>query len=230
MERESVAHQRIGLFRYLWEVRFAGTKDAKKKRLVALSFDDGPHSNITLQVLRILNTHVTSATFFWIVKEADLLAKNDPKQFQAILTALRTGDHEVGLHAPYDYRPTLRSRLLGQFTGEEMTEATKKLRELTGMPVTLYRPHYFQFGSSFRFANELGLTAVLWNPFHYAPTNWSSESQIRQFSSAKPGNILLFHDGVTSTRPETNVLEVLPQVLVNLKRRDLYPTSVSKVL
>ncbi|MBI2327104.1 hypothetical protein HYU92_02190 [Candidatus Curtissbacteria bacterium] len=65
---------------------------------------------------------------------------------------------------------------------------------------------------------------------HYASADSLPEVQIRKFSGANSGSILIFHDGVTLKRKTTHILEVLPQVLDNLKGLGLTPTKTSAVL
>ena len=210
-------------------MKFRRTTLARDKSLVGISFDDGPSLH-TPRVLEILKSFGSSATFFWIVENAVKLKREEPETFEQIIIMVKETDSEIGLHAPYDYKPNLMSRILGKFTKQEIREAKVKLEELIGLQISLYRPHYLQLGRSTLFAHELGLTTVWGDLIHYAEPDTLREYQIRKFSNAKPGNILIFHDGNTILRKTTNVTEVLPSVLKNLNEKGLHGITVSRVI
>lgn len=214
---------------WLNKIKFSGTSLAKKKSLVGLSFDDGP-SLQTIKVLEILKLFESRATFFWIVEKAVKLKTEVPEIFRQIVTSIKESGSEIGLHAPYDYRPTFLSRLFGKFTEREIITAKNKLEELTDLPVRLYRPHYVQLGRSTLFAHKLGLMTVFGDFTHYAEPDAQEEFQVRKFSSVRPGNILVFHDGNTLLRKTTSVTQVLPTILENLGKRGIRGTSISDVL
>jgi len=180
--------------------------------------------------LEILKSFGSGATFFWIVESAIKLKTEKPEVFKQIVASIKENNFEIGLHAPYDYQPTFLSRIFGKFTGQEIEDAKVKLEELTSSFIKLYRPHYIQLGRSVIFAHKLGLTTVFGNFIHYAEPDTPKEFQVKKFSSAKPRNILVFHDGITILRNTTNIIEVLPTVLENLNKKGIRGTTISNVL
>ena len=215
---------------WVTESKFTGSKMARKRNLVALSFDDGPHYHNTLKVIKALNNNNAQGTFFWIVQHAVDLRKNDPLVFGKIVSQIKENNHEIGLHAPYDFKPTLSSRVFGHFTKEELEEAKDTLENLTDMDVSLYRPHYVQLGSSIKFARELRMTTVIGDIFNSIKPDNPIPAQVERLGRAKAGSILILHDGQSISHRRNNILDVLPESIKLLSRRGLELTTVSKVL
>lgn len=211
-------------------IRFKGSSDAIKNKYVALSFDDGPNSYNILKVLQILRENQSKATFFWIVENAVNLANNNPKVFEEIISTIKEDKHEIGLHALYDYKPTLRSRLYSKFSKREIQNGKTTLERITGFKIKLFRPHYLFQPASILIAHQLGLITVFGDMIHYADQTWPKNFQINRFSGANSGSILIFHDGVTMLRHETKILEVLPVVLKNLRQKSMRLITVSEIL
>lgn len=213
-------------------LRLKGSSGAKRKKLVGFSFDDGPNPDNILDVLRILGKNNIRGTFFWIVKNARELKQKNPGLFDKVLNLLAKGGHEIGLHAPFDYKPSLKAIFYGRFTHKELSQAKTELEGLTGKAVNLYRPHISFQPATIYFAKQLGLTTVIrdFTRGDYAGADEKVETQIVKFSKAKPGSILIFHDGISLNRQTTHILDVLPQVITNIRRNGLTPTKVSAVL
>jgi peptidoglycan/xylan/chitin deacetylase (PgdA/CDA1 family) len=201
-----------------------------KERGVGISFDDGPNPENAQQVLGILREYDCQATFFWIVEFAREFSEGNIDSFERVRMEIDGAGHEIGFHAPEDYFPTLLSRLFFKFTKRQMEVSLAELEDLTKQKIHLYRPHYSLQPISFLFVTQLGLRPVLGSFVHYAEPMADIDSQIEKFSSAKPGEILIFHDGITQERKETYITEVLPEVLSNLKKQNLMPTKVSNII
>lgn len=220
----------IYLREWFMYAKFAGTEKARQDNLVALSFDDGPHHYNTPNVIEILNENNAQGTFFWIAENALSLSKTNPKLFRCIILGIKNKGHEIGLHAPNDFKPTLSSRIFGHFTKGELQKAKETLENLTGINVTLYRPHHVQLGSSIVYAKELGLTTVIGDIFRTVRADDPIQAQVKTLGRAKAGSILLLHDGLSVSQNTNHILKVLPESIRLLKDNGLNPTSVSNVL
>jgi len=220
----------LNLAYWVTQSKFSGSKSAKSKRLVALSFDDGPHYQNTLSVIKTLNHNNAQATFFWIAEFAIKLAKNHPIMLKKIVSEIKRNNHEIGLHALYDFKPTISSRLYGHFSKTQLKKAKSIIESLSGTNINLYRPHNAQLGSSIIYAKELGMKTVIGDLFHYAKPDDSINVQVNRLSLAKAGSILLLHDGQVKSLKINHILKVLPEVIRRLKKNGLNLTSVSNVL
>ncbi len=220
----------LNLAHWITKSKFSGSKTAKSKNLVALSFDDGPHYQNTLSVIKTLNDNSAQATFFWIAEFAINLAKNHPRILKKIISEIKENNHEIGLHALCDFKPTFISRLYGHFSKAQLKKAKKIIESLSGTNISLYRPHNAQLGSSIIYAKELGMTTVIGDLFRYARPDEKVYVQVNRLSRAKAGSILLLHDGQVDSLKTNHILKVLPQVIKRLKNNGLNLTSVSNVL
>ena len=61
------------------------------QKVLALTFDDGPHSVYTPQLLRILAGHEATATFFLVGERA--------RRFPSLVEAIRAAGHEIANHS-----------------------------------------------------------------------------------------------------------------------------------
>ena len=220
----------LNLSHWVTQSKFSGSKAAKSKNLVALSFDDGPHYKNTLSVIKTLSDNKSQATFFWIAEFAVNMAKRHPVLLKKIISEIKKNNHEIGLHALFDYKPTLSSRLFGHFSKNQLKKAKDIIESLADTNINLYRPHNAQIGSSIIYAKELGMTTVIGDLFRYAKPDDSVDLQISKLSSAVPGSILLLHDGQVKSLKTNHILKVLPEVIRKLKKNRLNLTSVSNVL
>lgn len=197
---------------------FKVSKPQAETHRVGISSDDGPNIDNLESVLGILKDHGATATFFWIVDFAKKFQEKDRVVFGRFLHQLRDDGHEIGLHAPRDYKPTLKTRLISAFTKDELRSAIVDLEGITDMDVQYYFPHLFFQPLSVIHAKQLGLRTPLRDPIHYADAAAPVEKQVEKFSSAQSGNIIVFHDGISLYRQVTHVTEVMPQVLRNLRK------------
>jgi peptidoglycan/xylan/chitin deacetylase (PgdA/CDA1 family) len=219
-----------GLHVWTWvkQARFLGRRESGA---VAITIDDGPCEEHSLAVVKLLEGFGARASFFWFSDRARELHARSPQYFRELCDEIREGGHEVGLHAPDDYRPTLATRLLGKLSYHEMAEAKQVLEELVGSRVRVYRPHYAQFGPEVVHATKLGLATVIGNLWWYwadplAPVT----QQVERLSRAPAGSILMFHESSTMLRAGSRILEVLPHVLECFKSRGLRADCASAVL
>ncbi|HEX5598470.1 MAG TPA: polysaccharide deacetylase family protein [Micromonosporaceae bacterium] len=192
---------------------------ATTKKLIALTFDDGPHPKWTPQVLSILDQTRTSATFFMTGVNARDYGK---------LVAGRLGRHEVGNH-------TWKHVDLARQTFEESYDAIGRahwqLTELWGREPTLLRPPYGHIaGSSLLAANEFGYQIVLWNRQMIESEYRSNPQGLVDYvvGACTPGTILLAHD----TGPQDRLVAIsgLAQMIRGLRGRGFEFVTVSELL
>lgn len=163
---------------------FCGVKTERK--IVSLTFDDGPDPLHTPRVLDILKKYNVSATFFCIGEKAQA----HPALIQRIV---REG-HLAGNHswAHTAYFPLLcREKMYG-----ELVKTQVLLEELTGQPVTLFRP---PFGVTnpvvAAVTKKLALKVVGWNIRSFDTRGERTEKIIKRITrQLKPGAVVLLHD------------------------------------
>ncbi|MGN0169881.1 MAG: polysaccharide deacetylase family protein [Lachnospiraceae bacterium] len=156
------------------------------RKVVALTFDDGPHEKITPKVLDILKEEGVQATFFLMgekVEECPKLVKRMVKE-----------GHAVGNHT---YSHVDLSSLSTQQAKEEIEHAQEIIEKITGEAPILLRP---PFGKVRENEVPKELLEIEWN---VDTLDWtgSSAGQIlnRVQKQLKPGAIILMHDQYQGT-------------------------------
>lgn len=153
---------------------------------MVLTLDDGPDPDQTPRMLEVLAAHDATATFFVLLTRA--------RRHPEVLRALVAAGHEVALHGP-DHRPLTE---FGFSAARERTLAARReLEQLAGVPVRWFRPPYgSQTPLTWLATRRAGLMPVMWTA-----TTWDwrqarhEERLARALAGARPGGILLAHDG-----------------------------------
>lgn len=177
-----------------------------RERVVALTFDDGPHPGITPRVLDILQERGARATFFLIGRHA--------AEYPAIVRRMIAEGHALGSHSQthsYLFWALPPGRL-----AREIRAGRRSLECASGRPCRLFRaPVGMKSCFLRRVLEREGLTLVSWGLrfLDSAPANPARlRARLRRRIAA--GSILALHDG-HDRKPEGNpaVLEALPALL-----------------
>jgi len=189
---------------------FEPSAPVTKPNAVALTFDDGPWPDSTGKVLGILAKARVKATFF-------LVGKQVRKHPEIAREELRAG-MTIGSHS-YDH-PQPFGALSTELIRREIDQGLAALSEL-GVRTALFRPP----GGAIppvvvSAARAKGLRTIAWT---VDPDDWrrgTTADQIvrRVLQQAKPGSIVLLHDG-GGDRSAT--VEALPRIIDGLKKRKL---------
>jgi len=186
------------------------------RKIVALTFDDGPHGTLTPKLLDLLQREGIHATFF--------VLGSCVSAYPEILQRMAAEGHEVANHS-WDH-PRLTSLGPEKFK-HQIQDTTDIIEKNTGRRVTLMRPPYGLYNE--RIKNELtgsrGLDVILWS---VDPNDWKrpgSDAVARRLvNGAHPGAILLAHD----IHPGT--IAAMPQVIAQLKDKGYSFATVSELL
>lgn len=187
-------------------------KTPKNLPYVALTFDDSP-SAYTESVLLILNQMNVKATFF--------LIGNEIASFEKLVEQIAQQGHDIANH-------TWSTKGLWGTTAveaiEDVSKTEKAIEKVLGRGTPWIRPPY---NSASRDAiaalGKAGYRFVLYDldagDFFYN----QSESVLNNIKNAKPGDIILLHDGrITS--------DTLRAVIKLLRENGLEPISLSQLL
>jgi peptidoglycan-N-acetylglucosamine deacetylase len=101
------------------------------------------------------------------------------------------------------------------------------IKENSGYKPTLVRPPYKAFSrNSLDVADQLGYRFILWSIDTNDWANVSVEYIMKEVNKAKPGDIILLHDGIVPTQ----TVEALPLIIKTLRAKGLEPVTVSELL
>ena len=191
------------------------SKPNHTEQQVAITFDDGPHSKFTQDVLKLLKTHSAKATFFLIGKHIE----ENPNIVASILKEGHTiGNHTYSHSTAFGFYSKTRVR-------KELEKTNALLREQTGKNIQLFRPAFGVTNPNIAHAvKALNLTAIGWNQRSLDTTSLSEDAIFKRITkNLKPGDVILLHD--TSEKS----VAVLERLLLFLKTKDLKSVTVSQL-
>lgn len=171
--------------------------------LAWLTFDDGPGPE-TLSIIRELNLHGISATFFFIGEQVEQYP-----HLSELREALERGGHSVANHS-YTHPNFL--RLSAQQTLHELKRTQDILEEqFSSLRVALFRPPYgYRTRTTLAQAEQLGLSVVGWNLNSLDFLNSPIPRTLNRVEKGLgPGSILLFHDGRAQRQKTVDVVKAL---------------------
>jgi peptidoglycan/xylan/chitin deacetylase (PgdA/CDA1 family) len=177
--------------------------------LVALTFDDGPSTDVTPKLLDLLTERHVPATFF-VVGQRVASAKS------VVLSAYNRG-FVIGNHSyAHESLPSLSDDAIRS----TLRRTDDALRSAGVTPSNLMRPPY---GATSTRVNDvvkgMGLTSVLWD---VDTRNWesgtASDITARTLAALRPGgrNIVLLHDGVARS---SITLAAVPGIISGAQER-----------
>ncbi len=183
------------------------------RRLVALTFDDGPGPQ-TAAIVRQLRAARAPATFFEIGR--NVVQRPELAREEAAIGVV--GDHTWS-HLPLTKLPAGAIR-------RQLVDARVAIVRATGFPVVLFRPPYGVDGERVnRIARRAGLLPVLWS---VDSRDWEdirlAEIKRNLTGGLRPGAIILFHEQGQRTLP------ALRWLLAQLRKRGLQPVTVPELL
>jgi peptidoglycan-N-acetylglucosamine deacetylase len=167
-------------------------------KVIALTFDDGP-SPETLKILEVLEKHQVVATFFCLganLREYPEIAKRVVKAGNAI------GNH-TWHHYYHDVTEKTASNEI-DYTGVHIYRST-------GAKSLLFRPPGGRLNNGFAdYAKKKNYVVVMWSidpkDFLQPPASAIADTVLSQ---AKPGAIVLLHDGGGTRQETVNALSII---------------------
>jgi peptidoglycan-N-acetylglucosamine deacetylase len=183
--------------------------------MIALTFDDGPHSGKTENLLAVLKHEQVPATFFVVGKMA--------ARYPQLIRDIAAEGHELANHT-YTH-PTL-SNLSDREVLEELDQTRAVVRRLTGRDTVLFRPPGGDFTRRVvRITGRAGYRMVLWTvlvPDVRGATPVAMQRRILRHINN--GGIVLMHSGMPNT------IAMLPTVIHELKSRGYRFVTVSDLM
>jgi peptidoglycan/xylan/chitin deacetylase (PgdA/CDA1 family) len=191
-----------------------GPPDAKQ---VALTFDDGPSTTYTPQVLDILDQHNIKATFFVL----GMFAKRHPE----LVAEITRRGHLLASHSWSHPKRATREQWRDQ-----MQRTRELLRRQSPTPIPSYYrpPHGIVTPEVQAVAGELGEVIVLYTLLSSDWQHISAQTLEDQVSTkVRAGGIVVLHDGGKQREP---TVAALPGIIQRLRARGLQPVRLDTLL
>ncbi|WP_342600017.1 polysaccharide deacetylase family protein [Psychrobacillus sp. FSL H8-0483] len=188
------------------------------EKVIALTFDDGPHITYTTQILDLLEQYDAKATFFVIGERAE--------KYQDLIYQMAHDGHEIANHT---YTHPL--KITPGKLEEELKKTNEIIHDITGTYPIFYRP----VGGSYndRIINtaiDNGYKVIMWS-WHQDTEDWKTPGVkkivSKVLSGANPGDIVLFHD---AGGDRTQTVQALEEILPELQKQGYRFVTISELI
>ena len=195
----------------VWEVK-------TQEKIIALTFDDGPHKKYTPEILDLLAKYDAKATFF-------VVGQNAEKNPEVVLRMYEEG-HEIANHT---YTHPLKTNVPNLI--KEIKQTHDTIYSISGYSPILFRPVEGQYTDAMIDAIvKEGYKVVMWS-WHRDTLDWKSPgvNQIVDtvLEGVKEGNVVLFHDG-GGNREQT--VKALKKILPALEKQGYKFVTIPELL
>ena len=172
--------------------------------LLALTFDDGPNTTITPQVLDILSENRAVASFFLIGQ--NIHSESEPVVRRALSLGCEICNHSVSHHPM--------SAMTPQEIRQEILPCSESIQRITGYAPRFFRPPYIDVSPVL--FNTVYLTFICGSGCGDWMPEVTAQQRIQQvLAHARDGEIILLHDSVGNV----NTVEALRFLVPELNRR-----------
>ena len=161
-----------------------------EKKIIALTFDDGPCAKYTPGILDLLGQYGIEAAFFCIGSKIE--------GNEHILKRMADHGHLIGIHSyRHDWRFTLSGK---RRITEDLTTCADKIKSATGFEPTLFRPPFGVTNPDIASAvKKLNLRTIGWSIRSFDTVKTPGKVIKRVTKRLKPGSIILLHDNRENT-------------------------------
>lgn len=186
-----------------------------KRKVVALTLDDGPHPEYTSQILSTLQRHKVRATF-------DLVGVQCMKNPQWVKMIAQAG-HELASHTFDHFRLP---KLPLDEKAYQIDENQRLIGQLTGVTPRFLRPPGGQSDPEVeRLCRERGMVVALWDVGlnDLAVGRSARDLAATALADTRPGSILLAHDGSQA------LIDALPAIIEGLRAKGYEFVTLSEL-
>ena len=182
--------------------------------IIALTFDDGPNTVVTPQVLDILENEGIVASFF-------LIAQNITPESAEVVRRAQAMGCDIENH-------TVTHPFMDKMTVEEIRKevdgCTEKIIEITGKAPKFFRPPFIAVSKAMY--DNIDMTFICGMGCEdWVPTVTAEERAERVLANAADGQIVLLHD----MQWNQNTVEALKTIIPELKKRGYDFVTISQV-
>ncbi|MDQ0417523.1 peptidoglycan/xylan/chitin deacetylase (PgdA/CDA1 family) [Croceifilum oryzae] len=200
--------------------KFVISQGLSSHKQVAFTFDDGPDTHFTNQVLDILKKEKVPATFF--------VCGNNVEAHPDVVKRIDQEGHSVGNHS-WNH-PDL-SKKDQATVSQQISKTNDVIKNVIGKTPTLFRPPYgaHKGGIVDNEVQQLNMKLILWS---VDTRDWDhkSKDQIMEAYNKefKPGGIILQHSSGNEGLKET--VKALPEMIHDLKSKGYEFVTVDKMI
>ncbi|WP_042271691.1 polysaccharide deacetylase family protein [[Clostridium] dakarense] len=193
-----------------------------EEKLIALTFDDGPHKDFTPQILGVLKENDVKATFFVVGEMVDWNSEIVKREYNE--------GHEIGNHTFTHINVEKRSY---SEINKEINQTQEAVKKVIGKEPNLFRPPYRAISKNMcTIAKDKNMNIILWS--NLDPRDWSNpgvnyivETIVNKVQN---GTIILLHDYNNSKNSTTQTIQALKIVIPKLKEQGYKFVTISELM
>lgn len=189
----------------------AHIENEQAKKLIALTFDDGPNMKYTPKVLEVLEKENIKATFFIVGSRVNF--------FPTTLKMVSQAGHQIGNHTYNHKRPT---GLTDFEIQQEISDTAEVIKEVCGAAADAVRTPY---GEVTQGVENSGYPIILWS---IDTEDWKEKSSDEIYqevtASARDGDIILMHDSYQRT------VDAIAKIIPELKSQGYEFVTVNELI
>ena len=183
----------------------------RSRKVVALTFDDGPNPNTTPVALELLKKYNAKATFFMVGRS---VAGNED-----IIKQVVAEGHQIGNHS---WSPPLLTKVTLEQAKSQINDTTEVLKKASGQDVHIMRPPYGGINSAIQAA--VSQSFILWDVDTLDWKNRNTASIMKEVQKTQSGSIILMHD-IHQTS-----IDALPSVLQYLTEQGFELVTIDELM
>ncbi|TSE05355.1 polysaccharide deacetylase family protein [Aquimarina algiphila] len=183
---------------------------------IALTFDDGPHPELTYSILDVLDRFNAKATFFCIGKQIE--------KYPEVLKEIAKRGHAIGNHS-YSHSNFIDFSSQRKWL-EEIRKTDSIIKKSIGESSNLFRPPFGVTTPNLAKAiKETKHHVIGWDNRSFDTVLKNKTLVLKRIvKHISPGGIILFHD----TQP--NTVYVLERLLIHLKQHQFEAVTINNLL
>lgn len=192
-------------------------KLAPEHKVIALTFDDGPWPKSTAQVLDILKKENVKSTFFVVGQNV----RNYPDLTKRIVAEGHTIANHTWHHWYHQMNP--------QVAAYEVANTTDIILKTTGVKTSLFRPPGGNMTNGVvNYARSSKYAVIMWSSDSIDYSRPGVPRLINNiFRSARPGGIVLMHDGGGD---RSHTVKALPEIINRFRKQGYKFVTIPELL
>lgn len=188
------------------------------RKIIALTFDDGPDQRFTPKILDVLNKHKVKGSFFLLGTRIE--------KYPDVARRIKSEGHEIGNHTYWhpDLTKSGKDNLIWEIEKNEQA-----IRSVIGIKTDLFRAPYGALNEELvETLGEKGYRGIGWS---VDSEDWKSltAKEIKQniIQFVHPGAIILLHSAGHWTQDLSGTVEAIDELIPILKNRGYEFVTVS---
>lgn len=192
-------------------------KGKGNKKIVALTFDDGPDRNVTPKIIDVLNEYNVKGTFFF---QGDKIQNNE----DIVRKAFKYGNQIAG----HSFSHPMFTKISKEQIIRELTKTNNLINSCIGKIPVYFRPPYGDIDENTLKYLEDNSNAIIWSLDTFDWVKGTTAAEIAKFvvDYIEPEDIILMH----SNNGKQETLKAVPLIIKGLKDKGYEFVTVSEML